>query len=224
MRHRSTLLCLAAIVAVSAACTSIAAAAEPHPVPVQAEPIALRVVRPEATLPAFAAVPVLITSAQLHILADAAGLRGADSLNTGQALARAIPTTSTRDSTMPHDRNGNLVKSGDTVIIEATVSTVYAAEDFCNATVIATAPMPGASSPTTITLNTRQLEVTKSYVHEEPAAEDTSGVADASATATADASAGVDQASPEPAIADDPGSPDATAAPEADAPLANPEE
>jgi hypothetical protein len=35
---------------------------------------------------------------------------------------------------MPHDRKGSLIQEGDTVIIRAKVTAVYASETACNAT------------------------------------------------------------------------------------------
>lgn len=34
---------------------------------------------------------------------------------------------------MPHDRNGNIIKKGDRVLLEAVVEEVYEGEEYCNA-------------------------------------------------------------------------------------------
>lgn len=58
---------------------------------------------------------------------------------------------------MPHDKNGKKLEAGDKVVIHATVKSVSAGEEYCNAT-IETDPMPPYTDPFSITLNTKQLE------------------------------------------------------------------
>lgn len=60
---------------------------------------------------------------------------------------------------MPHDRNGQLLKVGDRVLIEAEVTSITPSEDYCNATVKTVLPMPPYTDGTSITLNTKQLQL-----------------------------------------------------------------
>ncbi len=61
---------------------------------------------------------------------------------------------------MPHDKHGNKLQAGDLVLIVARVVTVYQTADdgYCNTTVETVEPMFPTNSPTTITLNTKQVE------------------------------------------------------------------
>ncbi len=60
---------------------------------------------------------------------------------------------------MPHDKNGNLLKEGDTVLIEATVRTIQTGEEYCNLTVDTVEPMYPGDSKTAITLNAKQVRL-----------------------------------------------------------------
>lgn len=59
---------------------------------------------------------------------------------------------------MPHDAKGNLLQVGDEVIIRAKVKDVQTSEEYCNVTLVTTAPMPPYAEGTTLTLNTKQVE------------------------------------------------------------------
>ena len=64
---------------------------------------------------------------------------------------------------MPHDRNGNLIQSGDKVVIPATVLNVFSTENgqFCNCDVELDYPMPPYTEKTRFSaLNTQQVEKT----------------------------------------------------------------
>jgi flavin reductase (DIM6/NTAB) family NADH-FMN oxidoreductase RutF len=58
---------------------------------------------------------------------------------------------------MPHDRKGNLLNVGDHVIIEATVTHVHTGEEYCNLTLETIEPMYPDNSPSTLSLNAKQV-------------------------------------------------------------------
>lgn len=58
---------------------------------------------------------------------------------------------------MPHDKNGNLVEVGNTVMIPCKVKSITMDEQFCNLTVETIDPMPPYNDKQTITLNTKQV-------------------------------------------------------------------
>jgi hypothetical protein len=58
---------------------------------------------------------------------------------------------------MPHDKNGELLKVGDKVIVECEVTDVQGHPEFCNMSVKTVEPMFPGNSPTTITLNCKQV-------------------------------------------------------------------
>lgn len=61
---------------------------------------------------------------------------------------------------MPHDKNGNLVSVGDSVIIRGTVTQLMTGVEYCNVTVELDEPMPPYTEKQTISaLNTKQVEV-----------------------------------------------------------------
>lgn len=60
---------------------------------------------------------------------------------------------------MPHDCEGSKIKVGDQVILRATVKSVQEGDEFCNLTVDTLIPMHPTDQPTTITLNTRQVQL-----------------------------------------------------------------
>ncbi len=59
---------------------------------------------------------------------------------------------------MPHDKNGQELKVGDTVNIEATVTDVQLGEEFCNVNLETVEPMFPGEHKTLIVLNARQTE------------------------------------------------------------------
>ncbi|MCU1285902.1 MAG: hypothetical protein JWO13_2252 [Acidobacteriales bacterium] len=60
---------------------------------------------------------------------------------------------------MPHDKNGALLKVGDEVIIRAKVESLNTGAEYCNVNVKTNEPMFPSDQPTTIVLNTRQVEL-----------------------------------------------------------------
>jgi hypothetical protein len=58
---------------------------------------------------------------------------------------------------MPHDRNGMLLNVGDRVTVEATVKSIVMQEEYCNVTLETACPMPPYTSPSTLTLNAKQV-------------------------------------------------------------------
>jgi hypothetical protein len=59
---------------------------------------------------------------------------------------------------MPNDLKGNLIQSGDEVIVRAKVTQVQAGEEMCNCTLQTIEPMFPSDRPTTFVLNTKQVE------------------------------------------------------------------
>jgi hypothetical protein len=59
---------------------------------------------------------------------------------------------------MPHDLNDKLLMEGDEVVIRAKVKSVTPDAQYCNVTVETAHPMPPYTTPTTIVLNTKQVE------------------------------------------------------------------
>lgn len=57
---------------------------------------------------------------------------------------------------MPHDANGNLLKVGDKVTVNAIVSNISAQEDYCNLTINIPAKNE-TEVETNVTLNTKQV-------------------------------------------------------------------
>lgn len=62
---------------------------------------------------------------------------------------------------MPHDVNGKIVEIGQEVLIKCIVKQVYTGADYCNAQLETVESMHPDKYKTTITLNTRQFEITK---------------------------------------------------------------
>lgn len=62
---------------------------------------------------------------------------------------------------MPHDRNGEEIKVGDRVLIEAEVVSITMEANYCNCTVKTVCPMPPYEDGTTITLNAKQTTKAK---------------------------------------------------------------
>lgn len=63
---------------------------------------------------------------------------------------------------MPHDKNGNVIKSGDFVTIKFLVKDVYNEDGFCNVNLVSTEVMPGNGYPLNVSsVNTRQTELVK---------------------------------------------------------------
>lgn len=59
---------------------------------------------------------------------------------------------------MPHCMRGNLLKEGDLVLVPAIVVSVSPGDDYCNVTVKTAHTMPPyPDSPTSVTLNTKQV-------------------------------------------------------------------
>jgi hypothetical protein len=60
---------------------------------------------------------------------------------------------------MPHTKSGRKLKTGDKVIVHATVTQIYEGEDYCNVNVETDEPMFPGTTKSVITLNARQLEL-----------------------------------------------------------------
>lgn len=58
---------------------------------------------------------------------------------------------------MPHDKNGELLKVGDHVVVECEVVEVYAATDFCNVQLQFVEPMYPSDRRDRVTLNAKQV-------------------------------------------------------------------
>ena len=58
---------------------------------------------------------------------------------------------------MPHDKNGNLLGVGDSVIVRGTVKAVFEGEEYCNLN-LEIAPLYPNKEPYNLTLNTKQVE------------------------------------------------------------------
>ena len=57
---------------------------------------------------------------------------------------------------MPHDRNGNIVQVGDTVMVPCLIKAVHLTEDFCNVDLETKHCMYPTDRPTVLTLNSKQ--------------------------------------------------------------------
>ena len=57
---------------------------------------------------------------------------------------------------MPHDQNGNLIKVGDKVLIEAIVESVQTGVNYCNCMVKTVIVMPPYDTGSTFSINTAQ--------------------------------------------------------------------
>lgn len=60
---------------------------------------------------------------------------------------------------MPHDRNSRPLKVGDVVNVPCQVTQLQEGTEYCNVTVQTLEPMFPSTSPSTITLNSRQVEL-----------------------------------------------------------------
>lgn len=58
---------------------------------------------------------------------------------------------------MPHDKNNQLLKVGDKVMIEATVTSLQIGEEYCNVSLETTEPMFPAAYKSAMTLNAKQV-------------------------------------------------------------------
>lgn len=65
---------------------------------------------------------------------------------------------------MPHDSNGKLVQAGDLVSVRCEVVSVHQSEDYCNVSLKTVLFMPPYTEGTSLTLNTKQVEVTDSVI------------------------------------------------------------
>lgn len=76
---------------------------------------------------------------------------------------------------MPHDKNGNLLKAGDRVLVEYTVSQVSPGEEFCNLTLKTVELMPPytdeVAGRSTVTLNAKQVSLVVSVEGETQASQ-----------------------------------------------------
>jgi hypothetical protein len=59
---------------------------------------------------------------------------------------------------MPHDKNGVVLAVGDEITIRAKVTSIQTGEEYCNLSASTLEPMFPSDSPTTMTLNTKQVE------------------------------------------------------------------
>jgi hypothetical protein len=59
---------------------------------------------------------------------------------------------------MPHDKNGKLLKVGDTVNVPCIVKSVSSGEEYCNVTLETVEPMYPSDRKDSITLNAKQVE------------------------------------------------------------------
>lgn len=57
---------------------------------------------------------------------------------------------------MPHDRNGNILKVGDTVMVPARIKAIHLTEDYCNIDLETLEGMPPLLHTTSLTLNSKQ--------------------------------------------------------------------
>lgn len=60
---------------------------------------------------------------------------------------------------MPHDRNGKVLQVGDLVMVPCQIKEIHLTEEFCNVTLATSLPMYPSQAPSTLTLNSRQVEV-----------------------------------------------------------------
>ena len=59
---------------------------------------------------------------------------------------------------MPHDRSGNQLAVGDLVAVPCRVARVTTGEEYCNVDLETVHPMFPTQTPSTVTLNARQVE------------------------------------------------------------------
>ena len=59
---------------------------------------------------------------------------------------------------MPHDKNGNVLKEGDRVDVPCIVKSITPGDEYCNVNLETLVPMPPYTVPSTIVLNTKQVE------------------------------------------------------------------
>lgn len=79
---------------------------------------------------------------------------------------------------MPNDKNGALVKVGDTVIVPCVITSITEGTEYCNVTMETVEPMYPGDSKNTIVLNAKQVEKTgDAPAVEDPAAGDPAPVA-----------------------------------------------
>jgi hypothetical protein len=57
---------------------------------------------------------------------------------------------------MPHDKRGEELKVGDTVMVPCTVKAIHLTEDYCNVDLVTKLTMPPQETTQTLTLNSRQ--------------------------------------------------------------------
>jgi hypothetical protein len=57
---------------------------------------------------------------------------------------------------MPHDRNGNILNVGDTVMVPCRIKAIHLTEDYCNIDIETERPMPPTDRATALTLNSKQ--------------------------------------------------------------------
>lgn len=58
---------------------------------------------------------------------------------------------------MPHDKNGQVLSIGDTVLIEAKVKNVYTGDEYCNVELETVEVMYPGENKSGITLNAKQV-------------------------------------------------------------------
>jgi hypothetical protein len=59
---------------------------------------------------------------------------------------------------MPHDNKNNKLQVGDTVLVPCVVTEIYEADEYCNVNLKTVRPMYPSDNPTSIVLNTRQVD------------------------------------------------------------------
>lgn len=59
---------------------------------------------------------------------------------------------------MPHDRRGEELKVGDTVMVPCVIKAIHLTEDYCNVDLETKLTMPPLGTPTKLTLNSRQTD------------------------------------------------------------------
>lgn len=59
---------------------------------------------------------------------------------------------------MPHDKNGVLLAVGDLVNVPCKIASIQTGEEYCNVSLETVIPMPPYTVPSTLTLNTKQVE------------------------------------------------------------------
>ena len=58
---------------------------------------------------------------------------------------------------MPHDRDGNVLEAGDFVNVPCVVTVVHTGDEHCNVSLETQYPMPPYSTPSNLSLNTKQV-------------------------------------------------------------------